>query len=61
MIKIEELKEGKAYIGHGRNFDVAIWDGRVFHGLRYKFHEHFMSEEWSSEDSGTFTPERELV
>jgi len=64
MIEIEKLEDGKAYMGHGRNFKVAIWDGHKFWGLRYKFGDKFMDDELhksSDEHHGTFTPDKELT
>ena len=57
------LKVGDCYYGLGRNFDYAIWDGKTFHGLRYKFGDHFMdTEEHYDLDPhhGTFQPLRHL-
>jgi hypothetical protein len=63
MIKVEDLVVGVAYAGEGRNFDVGIWTGEAFAGLRYKFGNHFIDKEmhWDTcEHHGTFKPEREL-
>ena len=62
-IPVEELVPGCAYGGCGRNFDVAIWDGRTFHGARQKFGNYFMDDEfhWDTDDRyGTFQPLRML-
>ena len=62
MIKIENLEIGKAYAGEGRNFDIGIWNGKGFLGVRYKF--GWMDDvelHWAADDRhGTFRPEREL-
>jgi hypothetical protein len=59
MIHKEDLKIGAAYKGEGRNFNVAIWTGDKFAGLRYKYGEYFMDEEYHWDDEapfGTFKP-----
>lgn len=62
MIKIKDLEIGKAYTGEGRNFDIGIWDGKGFLGLRYKFGwMHDVEIHWDEDPKyGTFKPEREL-
>lgn len=59
----DQLKVGKAYWGQGRNFNVGIWTGKVFFGVRHKYNQHFMDEElhWDLDDHhGTFQPFEEL-
>ena len=63
-LKVKELIEGEAYFGHGRNFNIAIWDGYYFHGLRYKFGDKFIDAELphdADEHFGTFAPFRKLI
>ncbi len=61
MIKIEQLIRGKAYQGEGRNFDIGIYDGKTFWGLRHKFRDYFMDCEEHWDDNGTFKPFKELT
>lgn len=59
MISKEDLRIGAAYKGEGRNFNVAIWTGDKFTGLRYKYGDYFMDEENHWADGapfGTFKP-----
>jgi len=59
----EQLIVGKAYAVDGRNFNIAIWDGKKFHGVRYKFGDKFVDEEYHWDDGppfGTVKPIREL-
>ncbi|RLA41590.1 MAG: hypothetical protein DRR06_15725 [Gammaproteobacteria bacterium] len=59
IIGIQALVAGAAYFGDGRNFDIAIWDGSEFHGLRYKLGDTFMDTEWHYDRGaphGTFKP-----
>lgn len=44
-IPIDKLIQGSAYAVDARNFDIAIWGGGVFHGLRHKFSLTFMDTE----------------
>ena len=60
----EELKIGIAYAVHARNFTTAIWDGARFHGVRIKFGDSFISEEYHYDDGapyGTVKPLKELT
>jgi hypothetical protein len=60
----EELKVGRAYYVSARNFSYAIWDGKEFNGLRYKFGTWFMDKELHYDDGapfGTVLPFEELV
>jgi len=56
----EDLKTGKAYEVDGRNYDIAIWDGGMFHGVRNKFGCNYISGEDHWDDDGTVKPLREL-
>jgi len=63
MIPVEELEIGAAYYGDGRNFDIAIWDGKLFQGVRQKFDDYFISGELHYETDnhfGTFKPYEKL-
>jgi hypothetical protein len=63
IIEVKDLKRGEAYFGTGRNFDIAIWTGTQFAGLRYKFGDVFIDEEthWDEDEHhGTFQPLRKL-
>ena len=58
-IPIKDLHAGQAYHGCGRNFDVAIWTGKAFAGLRTKFGDRYIDEELhydTDEHHGTFKP-----
>jgi hypothetical protein len=45
MIPLEELEVGAAYELEARNIHIGIWDGKEFHGIRYKFGDRFMDSE----------------
>ena len=62
MIKIKDLEIGKAYKGEGRNFDIGIWTGKGFLGLRYKFGwMQDVEQHWDADPHyGTFKPEYEM-
>ena len=45
MIPLNELEIGAAYELEARNVHVGIWDGKEFHGIRYKFGDQFMDSE----------------
>ena len=63
MIKVEDLIIGAAYHGDGRNFDIAIWDGMQFQGVRQKFGSWFIDGENHWDDGaphGTFKPLEKL-
>lgn len=54
-----QLSLGHAYIVDARNFRVGLWDGKVFHGLRYKFGSWFPDLEYHYDDGppyGTVKP-----
>jgi len=57
-IAIEDLEEGYAYYGIGRNFSVGIWTGKAFAGLRHKFGDSFIDDEDHWDSGGTFQPIR---
>lgn len=64
MIPKDKLVIGRAYKGEGRNFDIAIWDGEYFQGVRHKFGDYFVdAEDHYDEGSphGTFKPFKEMV
>lgn len=63
MIPKHRLKVGAAYEVEARNFDTAIWDGKVFRGVRFKMGSYFMDTEqhWDDDDHfGTVKPLRRL-
>jgi hypothetical protein len=63
MISIKQLKKGKRYQGKGRNFDVAVWDGKKFIGEKKKFGLVFEDTELHYDADpkyGTFQPEKML-
>lgn len=53
-IKKEDLKHGSAYAVRARNFDVAIWDGEKFQGLRFKFGDWYMDDEKHWDEGAPF-------
>lgn len=61
-IPISELKLNHIYLVDGRNYFIALWDGREFIGIREKFGDTFLSEEdhWDTENRGTVKPYREI-
>ena len=69
-LKKEELEHGQAYAVIGRNFYVALWNEKrgVFHGIRHKFGDVFVDDEYYWDDTdddgneyGTVKPLRKLV
>lgn len=52
----EHLIDGRAYKVHARNFNVAIWTGQTFAGLRDKAGYKFIDEELLHEEGGTCVP-----
>jgi hypothetical protein len=63
FIPLDELEVGKAYELQARNIHYGIWDGEMFHGIRYKFGKKFMDTEihWDlCERHGTANAIREL-
>lgn len=50
----DELVAGAAYKVDARNFGTAIWDGKAFQGLRYKFNSAFMSSEYHWDDGAPY-------
>ena len=59
----DDLKVGRAYYVSARNFSYAIWDGKEFQGLRYKFGTYFIDGELHYDDGpphGTVLPFEEL-
>ena len=62
-LKIEELIIGETYKVDGRNFSVAVWDGKGFIGDRHKFGKVFSSLELHYDSDlryGTVKPLRRL-
>lgn len=57
-MKKEELEVGQAYAVRARNFQIAIWDGKQFNGLRFKFTDSYMDTENHYDDPkyGTVKP-----
>lgn len=54
-----DLVPGRTYKVQARNFFTGMWDGNVFHGLRYKFGSWFVDREYHYDDgppSGTVKP-----
>lgn len=49
-IKKEYMIIGAAYSVDARDFRVAIWDGKEFHGLNPGFHDNYMSSELHFDD-----------
>ena len=45
MIPLKELEIGKCYELESRNLNQGVWDGKEFHGIRYKFGDLFMDSE----------------
>lgn len=63
-VPLEELEVGSAYELHARNISIGVWDGREFHGIRYKFGSSFMDSEihWDLDDHhGTAVAIRKLT
>ncbi len=63
MIPKDELEIGEAYKVQARNFTTAIWDGKLFQGVRYKMGNHFIDSEDHWDDdirNGTVRPIRRL-
>lgn len=62
MIKIKDLEIGAAYHGEGRNFNIGIWTGTGFLGMRNKF--GWIADEelhWDADQHyGTFKPYEKL-
>ena len=69
MIELQNLVIRNVYKVDARNFSVAVWQGKHFIGIRYKFGSVFLSHEyhWDSdphfgtckplEDTGIVVPE----
>lgn len=63
ILKKDKLESGKAYAVRARNFNIAIWTGETFRGLRFKFGQPYMSSEHHYDDGepfGTVKPLYEL-
>lgn len=58
MLKMDVLKVRGLYLVDGRNYDIAIWDGKQFLGPRHKFGWMIGREEHYDADPhfGTVTP-----
>lgn len=55
----EQLVPGNLYVGSGRNFNRAVWNGHRFVGRREKFGHTFEDEEHHYDEGppyGTFKP-----
>ena len=64
MIPIDELIIGAVYLVDARNFNLGIWDGHAFQGLRYKMGDHYMFPEihWDADDRyGTAKPIKKII
>lgn len=44
-IPLDELEIGECYELESRNIPRGVWDGKEFHGIRYKFGQQFMDSE----------------
>ena len=63
MIKIEELEIRGIYEVDARNFEVGIWNGGGFIGIRHKFNSTFLDLEyhWDSDPYfGTCIPIKKI-
>ena len=63
-VPLADLEKGQAYEIKARNFSVGIWDGKAFHGLRYKFGDYFIDQEihWDLDNKyGTAVAMRKLA
>ncbi len=58
MIKKNKLKKNGIYVVDGRNFDISLWDGQKFVGIRFKVFEHILCNEDHWDDGGTVKPKR---
>lgn len=56
MIKKENLKIGGWYIGKGRGFHVALWDGKFFRSFSERFGHYVEKATNHWDDGGTFAP-----
>jgi len=45
MIPLDKLEVGECYELESRNLRKGVWDGKEFHGIRYKFGDLFMDSE----------------
>lgn len=52
FIQLKKLEIGQAYALESRNLGIGIWDGKEFHGIRFKFGDLFMDSEthWDLDD-----------
>jgi len=60
VIPLAAMVNHHLYTGTGRNFNVAVWFGGAFYGLRTKFHDTFVDREYHWEADGTFRPTRHV-
>jgi len=58
-LKKGELKFGNMYVVDARACEHAMWDGKTFHYVRYKFGGYFYDEDDHWDDGGTVKPLRE--
>jgi hypothetical protein len=59
MIPLNEMIIGKVYYVEGRNYSIAVWEGKAFIGIRCKFGSCYLSGEqhWDSDPHyGTVKP-----
>jgi hypothetical protein len=56
VIKKESLEIGGWYIGKGRGFHMAVWDGKVFksHAQKFNYMDQKTCDHW--DDGGCFAP-----
>ena len=45
MIPLDKLEIGQCYELESRNLQRGVWDGKAFHGIRYKFGDLFIDSE----------------
>lgn len=60
-LKKDELEEDVTYVVSARNFKEAVWNGKSFTGMRYKFGDVFPFNEYHWDDGapyGTVKPLR---
>lgn len=63
LIPIADLENYHLYLGEGRNFDIAVWFGDRFYGLRNKWNEWYVDRELhhaADDRYGTFSPYKDL-
>jgi len=52
VIPLDDLEIGECYELESRNLRKGVWDGKKFHGIRYKFGDLFIDTEihWDLDD-----------